>query len=173
MEKIIREIKNQQEVNFMNVKNQIDKADLETVFDAESNSRYIFHYLHSMDKFFINPNVYVYEGERLFGIPENYSVIDAQRIGYQNDSSIVISREQLSGYFEYVKNKIENYFETLTAENLLEKPESCEYTRLGLILAQFRHLMWHVGLSTGISYASKKEWEGFTGLKGLSMLAEE
>ena len=71
MEEIIRQIKAQQEINFINVEEQIRKADLETVFDAENGSRYIFHYLHSMDKFFINPDDYVYEGEKHFGIPEN------------------------------------------------------------------------------------------------------
>ena len=118
MEEIIRQIKNQQEINFINVKEQILKADLETVFDDENNS-------------------------------------------------IVISREQLLDYFEYVKNKIEKYFETLTSQELLQKPGNCEYTRLELILAQFRHLMWHVGLSSAITFASKKEWNEFTGLSGL------
>ena len=49
MEEIIKQIKKQQEINFKNVKDQIRFADLETVFDNENNSRYIFHYLHSMD----------------------------------------------------------------------------------------------------------------------------
>ena len=47
-------------------------------FDGVNNSRYIFHYLHSMDRFFINPEDYVYEGEKLFGIPENLSVWKSQ-----------------------------------------------------------------------------------------------
>ena len=172
MEEIIRQIKNQQEINFINVKEQILKADLETVFDAENNSRYIFHYLHSMDRFFIDPTNYVYEGEKLFGIPENLSVIDPKREGYEEDTSILISREQLLNYFEYVKAKIEKYFETLTAEELLQKPGCCEYTRLELILAQFRHLMWHTGLSSAITFASKREWNEFTGLSGLRKMIE-
>ena len=110
MEEIIWQIKNQQEINFINVKDQILKADLETVFDAENNSRYIFHYLHSMDRFFVDPTNYVYEGEKLFGIPENLSVIDPKREGYEEDTSILISREQLLNYFEHVKAKIEKYF---------------------------------------------------------------
>ena len=168
MEEIIQQIKNQQEINFINVKEQILKADLETVFDAENNSRYIFHYLHSMDRFFINPMNYVYEGEKLFGIPENLSVIDPKRAGYESDSSIVISREQLLNYFEHVKNKIDAYFESLKYEDLLEKPDGCDYTRLELILAQFRHMMWHVGVSSAITFNSKKEWNAFTGLSGLN-----
>ena len=125
-----------------------------------------------MDRFFINPDDYVYEGEKLFGIPENLSVIDPARKGYEKDTSIVISRKQLMDYFDYVKDKIEKYFDTLTGEMLLQKPSGCEYTRLELILAQFRHLMWHIGVSSAITFSSKKEWNEFTGLSGLRKIIE-
>ena len=167
MEEIIRQIKAQQEINFINIEEQINKADLEAVFDGVNNSRYIFHYLHSMDRFFINSIGYVYEGEKLFGIPENLSVISTSRAGFEPDTSIVISRQQLLDYFGYVRAKINSYFDTLTPEGLTDTPEGCEYTRLELILAQFRHMMWHVGLSSGITFQAKGEWNEFTGLKGL------
>jgi len=168
MEEIIAQIKAQQEINFINVREQIQMADLETVFDGENNSRYIFHYLHSLDRFFINPCDYVYEGEKLFGIPENLSVIDSNREGYVADSTIVVEREKLLSYLDYVEEKINLYFETLTAEDLLQKPKGCDYSRLELILAQFRHLMWHVGLSSGITFSAKGEWNHFTGLSALN-----
>lgn len=163
MEEIIKQIKKQQEINFKNVEDQIRFADLETVFDNENNSRYIFHYLHSMDRFFINPSTYVYEGS----IEENLSIIDSDRAGYIADKSIVIPRKQLLEYFESVKSKINTYFETLTVEQLIEKPEGCEYSRLEFILAQFRHLMWHTGVSSAITFISKDKWNEFTGLAGL------
>ena len=168
MEEIIRQIKNQQEINFINIYDQISMADLEAVFDGENNSRYIFHNLHSIDRFFINPCDYAYEGEKLFGIPENLSVIDPNRAGYVNDSSIIIAKKQLLDYLEYVKAKINAYFDSLTSENLLQNPNGCEYTRLELILAQFRHQMWHAGLSSGITFSSKHEWNKFTGLSALN-----
>ena len=75
---------------------------------------------------------------------------------------------ELIGNTPLVKlNKIEKYFEELTAQALLQKPESCEYTRLELILGQFRHQMWHVGLSSAITFEGKKIWNEFTGLNGL------
>ncbi len=169
LEEIIRQIKNQQEINFLNVKDQILMADMETVFDGENHSRYIFHYLHSLDRFFINPCDYVYEGEKLFGIPENLSAIDPSRQGYVNDPSIVISKNQLLDYLDYVHKKINVYFDRLTAAELLETPAGCEYSRLELILAQFRHLMWHVGLSSGITFSTKNEWNKFTGLTRLNL----
>ena len=167
MDELIRQIKNQTEINFINIKDQIEAADLEAIFDGVNGSRYIFHNLHSMDRFFINPVTYVYEGEKLFGIPENLSVISTEREGYVADTSIVIPREKLLAYFDFVKNKIEKYFDELTAQALLQKPEGCEYTRLELILGQFRHQMWHVGLSSAITFEGKKIWNEFTGLNGL------
>lgn len=168
MEEIIRQIKKQQDINFVNVKDQILAAVVETPVDAENNSRYIFHYLHSLDRFFINPAEFVYEGETLFGIPENLSILDSKREGYEKDSSIVISRNQLLDYFEYVQNKITAYFEIVTAQDLLQKPEGVEYTRLELILGQFRHLMWHVGFSSAAALFSKKEWNTYKGLNAFS-----
>ena len=156
MQEIITQIKNQTEINFINIEDQIRVADLEKVFDGVNGYR-----------FFINQIDYVYEGEKLFGIPENLSVIATDREGYVDDISIVIPREKLLAYFEYVKNKIEAYFESLTAEALLQKLEGCEYTRLELILAQFRHQMWHAGLSSAITFEGKNIWNEFTGLSGL------
>ena len=168
MDEIIRQIKNQTEINFINIRDQIEVADLESVFDGVNGSRYIFHNLHSMDRFFINPVSYVYEGEKLFGIPENLSVISTEREGYVADTSIVISREKLLEYFEYVKNKIEKYHDELTGDQLLQKPEGCEYTRLELILGQFRHQMWHVGLTSAITFENKNVWNKFSGMNALN-----
>ena len=164
MDELVKEIKEQTEINFKNIRDQIAAADLEAVTDNETNSRYIFHYLHSLDKFYINPADYVYEGEKLFGIKENYSVIDSSRNGYINDRTFVIPREKLMAYFDFVSKKILNYLEGLKAEDLLETPEGAAHTRFELILGQFRHMMWHVGLSSGITYSSKNEWNTFTGL---------
>ena len=45
MEEIIRQIENQTEINFINIRNQIEVAELEAVFDGVNGSRYIFHNL--------------------------------------------------------------------------------------------------------------------------------
>lgn len=168
MDEIIRQIKDQTEINFINIRDQIEVAELEAVFDGVNGSRYIFHNLHSMDRFFINPMSYVYKGDKLFDIPENLSVIATEREGYVADTSIVISRKKLLEYFEYVKNKIEKYFDELTGDQLLQRPEGSEYTRLELILGQFRHQMWHVGLSSAITFENKKLWNKFSGLSALN-----
>ena len=110
---------------------------------------------------------YVYEGEKLFGIPENLSVVDSNRQGYEKDTSIVIPREKLLSYFDFVKTKIQKYLENLTVEELFQKPENCEYSRFELILGQIRHQFWHIGLSSAITFESKHIWNEFTGVNGL------
>lgn len=164
MEEIIKQIKMQQDINFKNIRDQINCADLEATMDGINNSRFIFHYLHSMDKFYINPSDYEYEGEKLFGLPENLSIISESRNGFVKDETTVISREKLLKYLDFIQEKITKFFETLTFEKLLEKPNGSDYTHLELILGQFRHMMWHTGLSSGITFESMKVWNKYTGL---------
>lgn len=38
-------------------------------------------------------------------------------------------------------------------------------TRLALILAQFRHLMWHMGASSAMTFARSGEWPPYFGYK--------
>ena len=46
MDEIIRQIKDQTEINFINIRDQIEVAELEAIFDGVNGSRYIFHNLH-------------------------------------------------------------------------------------------------------------------------------
>ena len=62
---------------------------------------------------------------------------------------------------------IRNSNKVLTVEELLQKPENCEYSRFELILGQIRHQFWHIGLSSAITFESKHIWNEFTGLNGL------
>lgn len=164
MEEIIKQIKMQQDINFKNIRDQINCTNLEATMDGINNSRFIFHYLHSMDKFYINPSDYEYEGEKLFGLPENLSIISESRNGFVKDKTTVISREKLLKYLDFIQEKITKFFETLIFEKLLEKPNGSDYTHLELILGQFRHVMWHTGLSSGITFESMKVWNKYTGL---------
>lgn len=169
MDEIIRQIKEQQNINFKNIRDQILTADLNAKLDQINNSRFIFHYLHSIDRFFINPEKYEYEGEKLFEIPENLSIISESRQGFIKDMTIIVSREKLLKYLDYVQKKTDKFFETLTIEKLLQKPEGSDYTHLELILGQFRHMMWHIGLSSAITFEAKKEWNSYTGLTNLKL----
>lgn len=111
MSSFLEQIKTQTEILFLNISDQLDTANLEYEYNNLNNSRYIFHYLHSLDKFFIDPTKYVYDETKALGIPENYS-----------------------------------------------------YTRFELILGQYRHVMWHVGLSSAITFLADGHGTKYTGL---------
>ena len=97
---LVKIIKDQTEILLKNLEVQINEAPLEVMLDNVNNSRFLFHAIHSLDRFFINPADYVYEGEKLFGIDENLSVISIAREGFVEDTSIVIPREKLMAYFD-------------------------------------------------------------------------
>ena len=61
MSSFLEQIKTQTEILFLNISDQLDTANLEYEYNNLNNSRYIFHYLHSLDKFFIDPTKYVYD----------------------------------------------------------------------------------------------------------------
>ncbi len=157
-------IEEQTQILFKNLEYQVNGAELSCIFDNVNNSRYLFHMIHSMDKYFINPYAYTYDAGVAGGIDENYSVIDEAREGYIPNDGFVVPRETLSAYLAFVKQKIFAYLKTLTDDALAEKPEGCPYTKLALILGQYRHTMFHDGLSEAVTFASKGEWLPYTGL---------
>lgn len=48
-----------------------------------------------------------------------------------------------------IREKTCDYLDTLTDDMLYEKPENCPYSRLELVLRQFRHLSFHTGMLNG------------------------
>ena len=63
--------------------------------------------------------------------------------------TVVLSDGQLLQYLEKIKKKTLDYLDTITDDMLYEKPQNCPYTRLELILRQFRHLSFHTGMLNG------------------------
>ena len=91
--------------------------------------RWVYHALHSADKWFINPF--------------DYEEPPFHEEGMDNPDKPckgVLSDEQLLRYLDSVEKKTIEYLDTLTDEMLYEKPEKCRYTRMELVLRQFRHI---------------------------------
>jgi hypothetical protein len=86
----------------------------------------IFHFLHSLDKWFINPAEYK-EQEFISVDKNNYS------------------KNELLEYFAFIKMKIFNYLKELNTDSLESSPAGCQFNKLTLILGQYRHLMYHIG----------------------------
>jgi len=96
----------------------------------------LYHCIHSLDKNLIDPASY---SEPCFH-EKNMDVIYLE-------TTTKLSKNQLINYYLEVKQKIMNYLNLLTDKKLLEKVYLNEkyYTRLELILAQLRHVFYHVG----------------------------
>ena len=66
-----------------------------------------------------------------------------------NPTKKQLSDEELLGYLYRVWQKTFRFIDELDDEKLYEKPPICPYTRLELVLMQFRHISFHTGMING------------------------
>lgn len=128
---------------FYNLKIAMDTVDWNADICGAPAWRYIYHTLHSADKWFINPSKRNDEPEPTF-----------HTTGLDNPnkpSDTVLDRDTLYAYYEQVRQKVLAYLDSLNDSQLNERPEGCTGTRLGLTLAQFRHMYVHIGILNGIT----------------------
>lgn len=138
---------------------------IDCVDDLDWNSEYcemplwkhIYHTLHSLDLWYINPRDPHFQ-EPLFHVDQlnNLDVVTGKQL----------TRAQLNEYFASIREKVLTYAASLTDTELLERPEACEYTRFTLILAQFRHLHTHMGMLMGFIIDDHGLWPRVIGLEG-------
>ena len=140
MNNVCQMIKRQTDANFLNLITAIKTYDRDALVCGAPAWRYVYHTIHSADKWFFNPYV--------------YTEPDFQKADMDNPnapSDVVLSDEQLLGYLEKVRKKTADYLDSLTDIELNECPEKCDMTRLELILMQFRHFSTHVGMLNGLT----------------------
>ena len=116
--------------------------------------KHIYHMLHSLDQWYINPRVYAQPGFHKKGLND---------LDFQSDEQL--SRDDLARYFDAVKKKIVACNEALADDMLLQRPEKCEWTRFTLIMAQHRHLHSHMGMLMGFMIADTGAWPKTIGLE--------
>lgn len=116
--------------------------------------KHIYHMLHSLDQWYINPRVYTQPSFHKEGL---------NNLDVTSDTSL--SREEIENYFEAVKKEIINYDTSLSDDILLQKPENCEWSRFELILAQHRHLHSHMGIIMGFVIEGTGMWPKTLGLE--------
>ena len=133
-------IKRQTDANFLNLITAIKTYDRDALVCGAPSWRYVYHTIHSADKWFFNPYVYT-EPDFQKGDMDNPNA----------PSDVVLSDEQLLGYLEKVRKKTADYLDSLTDIELNECPEKCDMTRLELILMQFRHISTHIGMLNGLT----------------------
>lgn len=102
--------------------------------------QHVYHMLHKLDQWFINPR------DKDFVEPPIHSPSLDDLETYPEGR---LGRTQMEEYFYTIKAKLSLYLNALHDEDLLQRPESCEWTRFTLILAQYRHLHLHLGMLMG------------------------
>ena len=131
-------IKKQADSNFVNLRTAVLTYDRNALVCGAPAWRYVYHTIHSADKWFFNPFVYEEPALHTDGLDDPNAPCET-----------VLSDEQLLDYLERVRVKTAEYLDSLDDSMLNECPEQCGYTRLELVLMQFRHISVHIGLLNG------------------------
>lgn len=118
--------------------------------------KHIYHMLHSLDLWYINPRDPDFQEPSIH--EENLNNLDAV-------SGKQLTRQEIDSYRDAVEKKILEYVTQLTDLQLLAYPENCEYCRFTLILAQFRHLHSHMGMIMGFIIDDTGLWPRVLGLE--------
>ncbi len=124
--------------NFLNIRSSLLTYDRDALCCGAPCWRWAYHALHSADKWFINP--FVYEEP-----PFHEEGLDNP----DHPSGVVLTDAQLLEYLDRIEEKTLSYLDSLTDEMLYAKPDRCLYTRMELVLRQYRHLSFHTGMLNG------------------------
>lgn len=140
MNELCEMIKKQTDANFLNLITAIKTYDRNAPVCGAPSWRYVYHTIHSADKWFFNPYVFDEPPFHKEGMDNPNAPCD-----------IELSDEQLLDYLDKVRKKTSDYLDTLTDEMLWQCPEKCDKTRIELILMQFRHISTHIGMLNGLT----------------------
>ena len=152
-------IKQQADINFINLETAIKTYDRNALVCGAPAWRYVYHTIHSADKWFFNPCIYDEPPFHTDGMDNP-----------DNPCGIVLTDVQLLDYMHAVRRKTAEYLDGLTDDMLLEKPDGCEYTRFELVLLQFRHISMHTGMLNGLTIERTGKFPVYVGAEGLDKL---
>ena len=145
----------QTEILLHNVNTTLQTCDLNFVLCGMPVWKHLYHALHSLDRWFINP-------QRYDEPPFHEQDLNSLDIW----SERTLSREELIAYYLQIRQKIQQYVSELTDDMLYEKPEGCVHTRMALILGQYRHLYCHIGNINCTTILRTEKWPRVVGLDG-------
>lgn len=140
MNELCEMIKKQTDANFLNLITAIKTYDRNAQVCGTPAWRFVYHTIHSADKWFFNPYIYDEPEFHEEGMDNPYAPCSTE-----------FSDEQLLDYLDRVRRKTADYLGSLTDDRLGEYPEKCDMTRLELILMQFRHISTHIGMLNGLT----------------------
>ena len=119
--------------------------------------KHIYHMLHSLDLWFVNPRDYNFKEP--FIHEKDLNNLDVV-------SNKQLARNEINTYINQIRAKIEQYMNVINDSELLLRPDNCEYTRFTLILSQYRHLHTHMGMIRGFIVDDTNQWPRVLGLEG-------
>lgn len=119
-------IREQVGANFLNLETAIRTYNRNAPVCGVPVWRYVYHTIHSADKWFFNP--FVYEEP-----PFHEEGMDNP----DNPCNAELSDNGLLEYLNRVKQKTFDYLDRLTDKELYECPNNCNFTRMDLVLIQF------------------------------------
>lgn len=119
-------------------------------YDGIPMWKYLYHMLYSMDRWYINPCDPDYQD------PEFHTDTLADLNVIPTDERL--TRSQLESYFFKIREKIQDYIEQLSDDDLSMKPQNCDMSRFLLILGQFRHWHRHMGVIYGFIIEDAGKW---------------
>ena len=132
-------IKNQTKQIFQNIEILLDSVpqnEFDEIKGGFKTWKHFYHLIHSMDKNFIDPGNY----EEPEFHKKNLDII------YLDDDN-KLTKNDIEVYYNNVKNKIQKYINELNERTLDVKIifKEMNLTKLELILAQLRHIFYHIG----------------------------
>ena len=111
-------IKDMVKPNFLNIRTSIQTYDRDALCCGSPCWRWVYHALHSADKWFINPFDY-----------EEPTFHEEGMDDPDKRCSTILTDEELINYLDSIEQKTLDYLDSLTDDMLYEKPEQCRYTR--------------------------------------------
>lgn len=145
-------IKKQVDCNFINLETAIKTYDRNALVCGSPAWKYVYHTIHSADKCFFNPAKFDEPNFHENGMDNP-----------DNPCSIVLSDKDLLDYLYKVREKTLLYIDKLDDKKLYEKPDGCKYTRLELVLMQFRHISFHTGMINGQTIERTNKFPAYVG----------
>lgn len=152
-------IKKQVNANFVNLETAIRTYDREASVCGSPAWRYVFHTIHSADKWFFNPSEY-----------EERDFYESGMDNPDNPCRTVLSDEDLLRYLDTVRQRTFDYLDSLSDDDLYRYPENCEFSRLELIMMQFRHISFHTGMLNGATIERTGRFPVFVSPHSMSWL---
>jgi len=152
---LVNAIKKNTNALFRNAEILLETCDLAYILCDMPIWKHVYHMLHSLDQWYINPCEYTHPPFHT----ENLNSLDIP-------SEEILSREQLREYLRGIESKITEYLDGLYDEMLYEVPCGCTQNRLGLILSQIRHFYAHLGNINGTTIIQTNQWPRVVDITG-------